>query len=60
MLVPINWLKEYVEINTDIRELSDKLTMTGTHVDSIINMDKEIDNIFVGKITKLEPHPNCR
>ncbi|MBG0765569.1 MAG: phenylalanine--tRNA ligase subunit beta, partial [Tissierellales bacterium] len=44
---------------TDIRELSDKLTMTGTHVDSIINMDKEIDNIFVGKITKLEPHPNA-
>jgi phenylalanyl-tRNA synthetase beta chain len=59
MLVPINWLKEYVEINTDIRELSDKLTMTGTHVDSIINMDKETDNIFVGKITKLEPHPNA-
>lgn len=59
MLVPINWLKEYVEINTDIRELSDRLTMSGTHVDSIINMDKEIDKIFVGKITKLEPHPNA-
>jgi len=59
MLVPINWLKEYVEINTDIRNLSDKLTMTGTHVDSIINMDKGIKNTCVGKITKLEEHPNA-
>ncbi|MDW7668502.1 MAG: phenylalanine--tRNA ligase subunit beta [Bacillota bacterium] len=59
MLVPINWLKEYVDINTDVRDLSDKLTMTGTHVDSIINMDKNINNIYVGKITKLEPHPNA-
>ncbi len=59
MLVPINWLKEYVDINTDIRDLSDKLTMTGTHVDSIINMDKSINNIYLGKITKLEPHPNA-
>jgi len=59
MLVPINWLKEYVDINTDIRNLSDKLTMTGTHVDSIINMDKNIKNTYVGKITKLESHPNA-
>ncbi len=59
MLVPINWLKEYVDINTDVRDLSDKLTMTGTHVDSIINMDKNINNIYVGRITKLEPHPNA-
>src|SRR6056297_2253080 len=59
MLVPISWLKEYVDINTDIRDLSDKLTMTGTHVDSIINMDKNINNIYVGRITKLEPHPNA-
>lgn len=59
MLVPINWLKEYVDIDTDIRNLSDKLTMTGTHVDSIINMDKGIKNTCVGKIIKLEAHPNA-
>ncbi len=59
MLVPINWLKEYVEIDTDVRDLSDKLTMTGTHVDSIINIDNNVKNVYIGRITKLETHPNA-
>lgn len=59
MLVPINWLKDYVDINTDIRDLSEKLTMTGTHVDSIINIDNNIKDVYVGRITKLESHPNA-
>lgn len=59
MLVPINWLKKYVEIEINNRELADKLTMTGTHVDSIINIDSNIKNVVVGKIIEIENHPNA-
>ena len=33
MLLPINWVKEYVEVDADMKELADKLTMTGSNVE---------------------------
>lgn len=59
MLVPIKWMKKYVEINTDDKTLADKLTLTGSHVDSIINFDREIENVVTGKILEIEKHPNA-
>lgn len=59
MLVPVKWLKEYVDIDIDSRELADKLTMSGSHVDSIYKMDKGIKKVVVGKITNIVKHPNA-
>jgi phenylalanyl-tRNA synthetase beta chain len=60
MLVPVNWLKEYVNIeDIDIRTLSDMLTMTGSHVDSIIDLGKSIDKVVSGRILELEKHPDA-
>lgn len=59
MLVPIKWLKEYVNVDIDTKELADKLTMSGSHVDSIEKMDKGIEKVVVGKIEKIEEHPNA-
>ncbi len=59
MLVPIKWLKKYVDINVDDKELAEKLTMSGSHVDSIINLKKDIKNIVVGKIISVEKHPHA-
>lgn len=59
MLVPIKWLKEYVDIDIDTKELADKLTMSGSHVDSIENIDKGVENVVVGKIIEIKDHPNA-
>jgi phenylalanyl-tRNA synthetase beta chain len=60
MLVPVNWLKEYVNIeDIDIRTLSDMLTMTGSHVDSIIDLGKNIDKVITGRILELQKHPDA-
>lgn len=59
MLVPIKWMKQYVDINTDDKTLSDKLTLTGSHVDAVIDYEKDLQNIVTGKIVKLEKHPNA-
>jgi len=40
MLVPVKWLKEYVDFEIDSKELADRLTMSGSHVDSIESIDK--------------------
>ncbi len=59
MLVPIKWMKQYVEINTDDKTLSDKLTLTGSHVDAVIDYTKDVINVVTGKIIELEKHPNA-
>lgn len=57
MLIPINWLKEYVDIeDLSVRKLSDGLTMSGSHVDSIISLNKGIRKVVVGKILSLTSH----
>ncbi|MBS4536273.1 phenylalanine--tRNA ligase subunit beta [Clostridium sp. D2Q-14] len=60
MLVPVKWLKDYVNIeDINTRELADKLTMSGSHVDSIEEVDKGVSNVVVGKIEKITDHPNA-
>jgi len=38
-------MKQYVDINTDDKTLSDKLTLTGSHVDAVIDYKKEAVNV---------------
>lgn len=59
MLLPINWLKDYIDIDKNPREIADALTYSGSHVESIIEVDRGIENIVVGKINKIEPHENA-
>jgi len=35
MLVPVNWLKEYVDFDLGTSELADKLTMVGLEVEEV-------------------------
>ncbi len=58
MKVSINWLKKYVDINVPIEELCDKMVMAGFEVEGITDLSKTMDNIVVGKITHIEPHPD--
>lgn len=59
MLLPVKWLHDYVELNASSRELADGITDTGSHVEQIIDRDKEINGIITGQITKVEKHPNA-
>ena len=46
MKVPIEWLKEYVEIDLPPEELAEKLTMAGTEVSAIEHYGGEISDVF--------------
>ncbi|GFN36048.1 phenylalanine--tRNA ligase subunit beta [Tepidimicrobium xylanilyticum] len=59
MLLPVKWLKEYVNIDVDSRILADELTLSGSHVESIISLDRGLEKIVVGKIEKIEKHENA-
>ncbi|QSX06142.1 phenylalanine--tRNA ligase subunit beta [Sedimentibacter sp. zth1] len=59
MLAPIKWMKNYVNIDLDAKDLADKITLTGSHVDSIIDIEKDITNVVTGRIIDIQQHPNA-
>lgn len=59
MLVSLNWLKEYVKVDQDVKTFGDTLTMSGTKVESIQPVNDNVEGIKAGKIVKINPHPNA-
>ena len=58
MLISLEWLKEYVDIKEDIKELENALTMIGQEVEAITIQGKDLDNVVIGKIVEYGKHPN--
>jgi phenylalanyl-tRNA synthetase beta chain len=59
MKVPLNWLKDYVDVTLPPGELAQKLTMAGFEVAEIISTGGSWEHVIVGRITAVEPHPNA-
>ncbi len=57
MLVPLSWLKEYVEIDITPQELEKKLFNCGFEVEELSEVGKEISNVVVGLVEECEPIP---
>ena len=59
MLVPLKWLRDYVEIDIDTKEFADKMTMTGTKVEKIEYFGQETSGVEICKIIEIEAHPDA-
>ncbi len=59
MLVPISWLKEFVDIDVPVGELCDRLTMTGCKVETYTYLGEGIENVVIGRILELAKHPDA-
>ncbi len=59
MKVPLKWLKDYVKVTMPVPELAKRLTLAGFEVSEIITTGGSWENIYVGEITAIEPHPNA-
>ena len=59
MRVPISWLKDYIDIDIPLEELTRKLTMAGIEVSSIETIGESWSSIFVSEVIDLAPHPNA-
>jgi len=59
MKIPMNWLKEYVDIDLDTDVIAEGLTMSGSAVEAIEYRGKDFCNIVTGKIMKIERHPDA-
>jgi phenylalanyl-tRNA synthetase beta chain len=59
MKVPLNWLKDYTDVTLPPAELAERLTLAGFEVAEIITTGGNWENIVIGQITVVNPHPNA-
>ncbi len=58
MLVPLSWLKEYVDINIGVDELEEKLFSCGFEVEEKYEVGHDISKVVVGEVKECEPIPD--
>lgn len=59
MLVPLSWLKEYVNITVTPQELAERLVSAGFEVEEIRDMSEAIKNVVVGQVLEIAQHPHA-
>lgn len=59
MLVPLIWQNDYIKLNEDLKTITDRLSETGSHVESVNFISDRLDGLVVGKVLKQEKHPNA-
>ena len=61
MLVPLSWLREWVETSDfpSVEALADAFTMNGLEVDSIERTGPDLSQITVGHVVHREQHPDA-
>ncbi|MBI1931702.1 MAG: phenylalanine--tRNA ligase subunit beta [Ignavibacteriales bacterium] len=60
MIVSLNWLKEYVDLNgISVKDIVDKLTTSGSEVEEVIDRSSEFENITIAKVEDVKKHPNA-
>jgi len=59
MKIPLKWLQEYIDIALPPTDLANRLTMAGTEVKGMQVIGGNWENIVVGQIIAINPHPNA-
>ena len=60
MNTPLSWIKAYVpDLDCTTQEYVDAMTLSGTKVEGYTELDKNLEKIVVGKILKIEKHPDA-
>jgi phenylalanyl-tRNA synthetase beta chain len=60
MNTPLSWIKAYVpDLDVTEQEYTDAMTLSGTKVEGYEKLDADLEKIVVGKILKIERHPDA-
>lgn len=60
MNTALSWIKAYVpDLEVSAQEYTDAMTLSGSKVEGYVRLDKNLERIVVGQITRIEPHPNA-
>ena len=58
MLLPLNWLREFIPYEGDAESLGDRLTMLGLELEELVHPFAAIKDIVVGHVVECGQHPD--
>lgn len=58
MRVPVEWLADYAAIEMPTHDLAHRLTMVGLKVEAIERVGASWQDVIIGQIIEIEPHPS--
>ena len=53
------WLNEFIDVDADVHELSERITRGGIEVDDIIDYTSDIKKLVIGYVEDVKQHPNA-
>lgn len=59
MKMPLSWMNDYTKIEVTPKEYCDAMTLSGSKVDAFEMVGQGIEKVVVGKIEKIEQHPDA-
>jgi len=59
MKFTVNWLKQHLETDASIDEISSMLTMVGLEVEKMTNQAQGLETFVIGHVVEATPHPNA-
>ena len=59
MILTLSWLKNHLKTNSNLDEITDKLTDIGLEVEGIKENSGEMSDFKIAKILKSQKHPNA-
>ena len=59
MKFTVGWLKDYLEFDSSVTDLCNKLTDIGLEVEKVVDPSKNLKNFKIARILKKIPHPNA-
>ncbi|MCA9391158.1 MAG: phenylalanine--tRNA ligase subunit beta [Candidatus Magasanikbacteria bacterium] len=61
LLTSYRWLREYVDLGkTTAEEFAERVSLSGPGVEQLIPQGKDLENIVIGKILRIEEHPKAQ
>ncbi len=59
MIVSLEWLKDYTDVNVSPETFCDRMIMSGSNLETMELTGEDIKNVVVGRIEKIEKHPDA-
>lgn len=57
MFVPMQWLRDYVDVPWSAHELAERLTASGSKVEGVQRYGADVTGVVAGRIVAIRPHP---
>lgn len=59
MIVSLEWLKDYTEVNVSPEVFCERMIMSGSNLETMEKVGEDMVKVVVGKIVKIDKHPDA-